>query len=43
MTLIAEAPRELTRDGRVDRIDEAAAAASQTRDAGVVVWRECHE
>src|SRR6185503_13310195 len=41
--LLAESLRELRDDGRVDRIDEALPAASETRDTGVVVGRQRHQ
>ena len=43
MTLLAQTFRELRGNGRIDRVDEAAAAASEAHNSGVVVWSERHE
>ena len=43
MTLLAQTFRELCGNGRIDRVDEAAATARETHNSGVVVWSERHE
>jgi hypothetical protein len=43
VTLFAQPPGELSDDGRIDRIDEAAAATRQTHDPGVVIRSQSYE